>query len=279
MDRKTFKPDVEPDGHVKAIIATLNVKDHDGDVTLPGAFGQKDGVPILVGHQMHSLPAGKGRIYEEGDRAIFEGQFNLGSQIGKDAYETVKFMGMDGDWSYGYEVKQAHRGHLKENGKSIPARFLQRVDVLEASIVGIGAGIGTGTAAVKERTVEQARSLIDELAEAGDDNAIRLKALLDSDAALNADETQVKFAEQAEAVVTAVSALTTRAKDIVALRKGRKLGTDSMERLSLVAEELGTLTKTLELVTSGNEIPDADDLRAESLRFQRIIAQRNGVTV
>lgn len=279
MQRKTFTPDVEPDGHVKAVIATLNVKDHDGDVTVPGAFGQKDGIPLLVGHQMHGLPVGKGRVYEEGDQAIFEGQFNLGSQLGKDAYETVKFMGQDGDWSYGYTVKNGHRGHIKENGRSVPVRFLKSLDVLEASIVGIGAGIGTGTQHVKQRTMEEAKNLIDELAEAGDEQAIALKALLDSDAALNADETQVKFAEQAEAVVTAVGALTKRAKDIVSLRKGRKLGTDSMERLSAVAEELGTLTKTLDLITSGTEIPETDDLRAESMRFQRYLAKQNGVSV
>lgn len=279
MQRKSFTPDVEADGHVKAIIATLNVKDHDGDVTLPGAFGRKEGIPLLVGHQMHGLPVGKGRVYEEGHQAVFEGQFNLGSQHGKDAYETVKFMGMDGDWSYGYTVKAHQRGHISENGKSVPVRFLKSLDVLEASIVGIGAGVGTGTASVKERTVAEARNLIDELADAGDENAIRLKALLDSDAALNADETQIKFTEQAEAVVTAVGALTKRAKDIVSLRKGRKLGTDSVERLSAVAGELGTLVQTLELITSGTEIPETDDLRAESMRFQRYLARQNGVSV
>ena len=109
MDRKNFKATISGDeGTVSAEIATLMVKDHDGDVTRPGFFpskAQAQESPLLIGHDWYQLPVGKGITFEnpEQTKAIFEGQFNLKSTIGLDAFETAKFMGERQEWSYGYD--------------------------------------------------------------------------------------------------------------------------------------------------------------------------------
>jgi hypothetical protein len=52
-------------GAVRAIISTMNVVDHDGDLVLPGAFGQQRVIISAYGHGswQGALPVGKGRIY------------------------------------------------------------------------------------------------------------------------------------------------------------------------------------------------------------------------
>ena len=79
LETKRFSLEVklaDDPGTFRAVIATLGVKDKDGDVTLPGFFG-KQTVPILLGHDWNMLPVGKGVISEEGEQAILEGKLNL----------------------------------------------------------------------------------------------------------------------------------------------------------------------------------------------------------
>ena len=52
-------------GLVRAVFATLNVIDEDGDVTLPGAFGEQSVKLASWGHNWGELPVGRGRIFEE----------------------------------------------------------------------------------------------------------------------------------------------------------------------------------------------------------------------
>jgi hypothetical protein len=63
-------------GEVEAVIATLNVKDSDGDVTLKGAF--EDGAEVQISAYNHkswdgALPVGKGTLTEAGDRVVMKG--------------------------------------------------------------------------------------------------------------------------------------------------------------------------------------------------------------
>lgn len=192
-------------GQVEAVFATLNVVDHDGDVTLPGAF--KSGAPVKISAYNHSswqgaLPVGKGRIFEEGDSVVFRGEF-FDTTNAQDTRKTLAALGDMGEWSYGFDVDDSAPGEFK--GKNV--RFLKSMSVHEVSPVLMGAGIGTRTRSVKSadtlaeaveaalETVERARRVEAIRAEKGlemtgatrksleglDEALTGLKALLNSD--------------------------------------------------------------------------------------------------
>lgn len=138
-------------GIVECVFAVLNVKDHDNDVTLPGAF--EDGAAVRISAYGHSswmgeLPVGRGVIRIEGDKAILDGQFFLSTTHGRDTFQTVKEMGDLQEWSYGYEVLETGEvtEELRQRGVY---RVLKKLKVHEVSPVLIGAGIGTETLSVK----------------------------------------------------------------------------------------------------------------------------------
>lgn len=145
------------EGVIEAVFATFNIKDLDGDVTLPGAF--EDGAEVQISSFGHASwgpsrgsssvpqpPVGKGQIKVVGDEARLEGRFFLKTQAGRDHFELVKEMGDLQEWSYGYDTLEASPGTFKGE----PVQFLKRQKVYEVSPVLKGAGIGTRTVAVKE---------------------------------------------------------------------------------------------------------------------------------
>ena len=151
MNKKTFRGTMqfkeggEP-GEFAAAFATLNVIDHDGDVTLPGAF--TDGEPVRIAswnHGWDQLPVGKGVIREDEDQALVDGRFFLNTQTGKEHYETVKALGELQEWSYGFDVLDASYGEFQ--GRQV--RFLRKLKVHEVSPVMLGAGVGTHTTSIK----------------------------------------------------------------------------------------------------------------------------------
>ena len=150
MDRKSFRPvevKLTDTGYIEAAFAQLNVIDHDGDVTRPGAFPTKD-VPMSAYNHTSwdgALPVGKGTISEQGDWAVFSGQFFMNTTHGRDAYETVKGLGPLAEYSYGYTILDG--GPAVHDGKSV--RELRKLDPHEVSPVLMGAGIGTHTLAIK----------------------------------------------------------------------------------------------------------------------------------
>jgi HK97 family phage prohead protease len=151
MNTKTFrgrmqlKADGQP-GEFAAVFATLNVKDHDGDVTLPGAFTDGEQVRISAwGHAWDDLPVGRGEIHEVEEQAVVSGGFFLDTQAGKEHYQTVKALGDLQQWSYGFEVLDAEEGDWE--GEKV--RFLKKLKVFEVSPVMLGAGVGTRTTDIK----------------------------------------------------------------------------------------------------------------------------------
>ena len=143
----------EARGEVTAIVATLGVVDRDGDVLLPGSF--PDGAPVKMSAYGHDVvldgaaPVGKGIIREVGDKAVFQGNFFMSTERGREAFHTVKELGPDGEWSFGFprSVKQAE---LTEEWRAKGARrVITGITPVEASPVFRGAGIGTGTVAAK----------------------------------------------------------------------------------------------------------------------------------
>ncbi len=151
MERKTYtggmtlKADGE-EGEFSAVFSTLNVIDHQEDVTMPGAFTEGEPVRIAAwNHGWDQLPVGKGEIREEEDSAVVEGRFFLNTQTGREHYETVKALGALQEWSYSFDILDASFGEFE--GKQV--RFLRKLKVHEVSPVMLGAGIGTHTRAIK----------------------------------------------------------------------------------------------------------------------------------
>ena len=162
MDKKSlarFEVKDETKGEVEAVFATLNVKDHDDDVTKPGAF--ENGAEVVISAYNHkswdgALPVGKGTIHEVGNEVIMKGRFFMQTTAGRETFEVVKELGPKGEWSYGFNVDDSERG--EHEGKSV--RILKKMTVHEVSPVLRGAGLGT--------TTRYAKSLKDEVAEAVD---------------------------------------------------------------------------------------------------------------
>lgn len=133
-----------------AIISTMSVVDSDGDVVMPGAFGEQI-VPMIPTHDWHSAPIGKASIKESGDQAIAEFKMNLETTLGREWYKSLKF-DMDNppvrqEYSYGFSVIEESRGEFE--GRAV--RFLKRLKVHEISPVLVGAGVGTTTLALKDK--------------------------------------------------------------------------------------------------------------------------------
>lgn len=137
-------------GHITAVIATLNVKDHDGDVILKGAFGKQD-VPIVPTHDWNSVPLGRATITESGDEAVAKMRFNLDIEDGRKWHSAIKFDFDAGEpkqeYSFGYEIKNSDKGEHK--GERV--QFLKELKVIEVSPVLLGAGIDTRTLDVKKK--------------------------------------------------------------------------------------------------------------------------------
>lgn len=61
---------------VRAVVATMGRVDADGDLTVPGFFGQQP-VVMVPTHDWNLVPLGKGVLFEDGDRAVAELRMNL----------------------------------------------------------------------------------------------------------------------------------------------------------------------------------------------------------
>ena len=142
--------DCDSKGFLKAVFATLGVVDKDGDVVHKGSIGKQD---VLISAYQHkswdgALPVGKGRVYEKGDLAIFEGHFNMELQSGHDHYSALKFAPELAEFSWGfntvkYDYEKTDDGWLIMN--------IRETKIFEVSPVLVGAGVGTGVVEMKSR--------------------------------------------------------------------------------------------------------------------------------
>lgn len=140
---------LENPGEGLAIISTFNVIDSDGDVVVPGAFGEQT-VQMIPTHNWNEAPIGKAKIKEQGEAAVAEFKLNLEMINGKEWYSALKF-DMDNppakqEYSYGFSVVKERRGDFE--GRQV--RFLEQLKVHEISPVLVGAGVGTTTLALKQ---------------------------------------------------------------------------------------------------------------------------------
>lgn len=228
-----FELKEEQEGGVRAVIATFNVIDHDGDVTLPGAF--PEGAPVSISVYAHNwgiLPAGDGRISNTAKQAILEGQFYLGTPQGLQTYQTLKARHERGvvkqQWSYGFHIEEAGEGDFE--GSRV--RFLKKLSPFEVSPVMLGAGIDTVTLDVK---------------------GTGLTLIEHSELVLAASE---KYRERLEAL-----------KEL-RTRDDRDLSGATHERAQAVLDSLLASAKALRALLEGSDAEIDDILAAEFLRFQ-----------
>lgn len=140
-------------GEVEAVVATIGVVDRDKDVTQPGAI--QDGSRVKMSSYAHNsvlareMPVGHGVLRVEGDKVIFRGKMFMGTTGGREAFEVLKEMGSDQEWSFGYHVVESEAPDKAWRAKGAE-RMLTKLIAYEVSPVLVGAGRGTHTVAVKE---------------------------------------------------------------------------------------------------------------------------------
>lgn len=221
-------------GLVTALFSRFDVKDHDGDVTVKGAF--QNGAPVRISAYNHtswsgSLPVGKGVIEETGDGAILKGEFFMNTALGRDTFEVVKQLGELGEWSYGFDITAEDYGD--HEGERV--RFIKGVQVHEVSPVLRGAGIDTRT--------------------------------------LTAKSAGLRLSDDIASVVAEAERVIVRAEQVMATRqeKGKGLGIESSKELEKLAE---VITRLNAIVTAEPNSEIDDIANQARLAYMRFVAQQ-----
>lgn len=215
------------DGTVSAVFSKFNEIDSDNDVILPNAiksgYGDK-GVVMCWGHDWKHI-IGKGKIEQDGEQAIFKGQFNLNTNAGKEAYETVKAMSDLQQWSFGFEVKDSEMGMFKkDNGEEKEVRYLKDVKVWEVSPVMVGANQNTYTVSIKEQKEN------------------------DDEIETETKDTGLRFADEVDNLLIKMVTLLQRAKELTALRLGKDktLSDSSVEEMEKLKGALSDMHQDID---------------------------------
>lgn len=138
-------------GLIRCVFATTGVKDHDGDWTLPGAFGVQSVALSAYGHSWRggTPPIGRGTIKEVGPEAVGEFQVFMDVPSAREQFIIIREMGELQEWSYGFRVLET--GELTQELRQIGVyQVIKKVKVWEVSPVLIGAGLGTATLSAKD---------------------------------------------------------------------------------------------------------------------------------
>lgn len=204
----TIKEGEDAAGSVSAVVSTFGVIDSDGDIVQPSAFTEGQETPMVWSHDWNN-PVGKGVINVEKDRAVFNGQFFLETNAGREAYATVKAMAGLQEWSWGFNIlESSHEDPPEDFDGELPpwsggkVQLIERTEVFEVSPVLVGANRATETLAVKNgETIDEMKmrhrfkvldGMVDEVVDAmaslrggkGDDLVARLTDLRDKIAGL-----------------------------------------------------------------------------------------------
>ena len=161
---------IPDEGKVRAVVATFDQVDNDGEVIAAGAIA--DGMKVtgsaynhdtVMGHmlgtgQPDAAPVSKGVIRVEGNKAVAYLDYFMETQRGREAFLTVKAMGPDQAWSFAFRKEQVDKPSDEWKGKGA-VRILSRLGPLldgsmEVSPVKMPGGKGTKTLSAKEAGVE-----------------------------------------------------------------------------------------------------------------------------
>lgn len=142
-------------GEVAAVVATLGVVDKDGDVFLPDLVLEESTVKLSgYNHDVAldgAAPVGKGTLSIKGDKVVFQGKFFMSTTRGRESFYSVKELGADSEWSFGFPRRTTKTTPMTEEWRTKGARrLITGVTPIEASPVFMGAGFGTGTLYTKD---------------------------------------------------------------------------------------------------------------------------------
>ena len=224
-----LKLDGNGEGSFSAVFATLNVIDSDGDVTEKGAFGNQD---VVISQWNHGswgngadgLPIGVGKIREDGNLAIVEGEFDLNDADALKTYQKLKYLDAKGrkvEWSYALP----HTEHRFGQHEGQDVRFLEKIQVPEVSPVMLGAGVDTRLLTIKG-------AKMDEKAEK--------RAPRRSDSK--------RFVDQLDETVETVERVIARAEkvSVLAHEEDRQIGRRSLRRMKILRDALHEAVSTLD---------------------------------
>lgn len=232
--QKRMEVKVDGTGHVSAVIATFGPVDLDGDIIDPTAFTDGQEVAMVWSHDW-SDPVGKGVIHVTETQAIFEGDFFMDTTRGAEAYKTVKAMATLQEWSWGYMATKRQYEDTPDGGT---IRRIIEAEVYEVSPVLKGAGIGTGTLAIKAHTSLEAE----------------INSLRDS-----------------------ADSLGERIRSVVGLRQGQGKNFGA-EKVAKIRELATVLHDSAELLEKSLEINEpSNEVLKEFIKFQETEARLNGV--
>ena len=196
----------EEKGIVGAFVSVIGNKDSVNDIIQPGAFDdylkvrKPKGVwshdwdkPISKTLDIFEMKAGDPRLPVDlqaaGLGALYvETQFNLKTQMGRDAFENVKFYDDEAEWSIGYVT------HEEKYDTKQKANLLYKIELFEYSPVLFGANPLTSTASIKAQFLEGKMEIEIEGIEEKQIDAVREAVLgvLEKDAEdVETDETEV----------------------------------------------------------------------------------------
>lgn len=161
IDLKTLTDEKLAKGQLDIVFATMGVWDKDGDLAVPGFYGEQD-VVMVPTHDWSHVPIGKGKTSEVGNQARAMIQMNLELQAAKDWLSAIKFDLRVGkplqEYSYGFKVLEGgsemgemlgRRGRiLKPREDGTPGS-----KIWEVSPVLVGAGEKTGTVSAKDAKI------------------------------------------------------------------------------------------------------------------------------
>ena len=158
----------DQDGVIEAIVSVTGIEDEVKDIIVPGAYSKTLSARLpkgLINHDwacpvsktleiVELMPGDKGlpKTTARGEPWPREAgalkvvtQYNLDTQMGRDAYSNVKFYDSEQEWSIGYNVPT---GGARKDHKS-GLRYLQTLDLFEYSSVLFGAMPLAGTTGFK----------------------------------------------------------------------------------------------------------------------------------
>lgn len=157
---KTFGPLEVKDadkGIVMAKVASLDVVDHDKEVIRSKAIAGEAKVKLsFYGHNAVTAgeaPVGKGTIRAVNGEAVLMANYFMSTTRGREAFETVKALGEDGEWSVGFRVVKASEPDDEWKAKGA-VRMLDEIELMEVSPVLRGASPNTATIGVKSLDAE-----------------------------------------------------------------------------------------------------------------------------
>ena len=122
------------EGKVRAVVATFDVVDNDGEVILAGAI--PDGMKVTASSYNHDTvnnqllgmgmpdapPVAKGVIRIEGSKAVAYLDYFMETTRGREAFLTIKAMGRDQAWSFAYRKLAVQKPNAEWQAKG--ARLL-----------------------------------------------------------------------------------------------------------------------------------------------------------